>query len=147
MITREADYAIRAMLCLALHQDERVVSTTVMAEEMDIPYRFLRRILLRLADAGLVASTRGKHGGVSLTRPASTYSLLEVVRALDPGTIALNACLVSSNACDRSPTCVVHTELARLQALLEQQLACITLAVLVEREHERQDDRRMNPAS
>jgi len=134
MITREVDYAIRAMLCLALHKG-KVISTTAMAEEMAIPYRFLRRILLRLTAAGLVVSTRGKQGGVSLTRPAAACSLLEVVQALDPETITLNACLQSSNACDRSLTCAVHTEWARLQSLLEEQLACITLDTLIESEH------------
>lgn len=141
MITREADYAIRAMLCLALHQDVHVISTAAMSEEMDIPYRFLRRILLRLANAGLVASTRGKQGGISLTRPPATCSLLEVLRAVDPGTIALNACMISDAACDRALTCVVHTELARLQSTLEQQLAGITLATLVERERAREQER------
>ncbi len=59
------------------------------------------------------------------------------MQALGPGTFALNACLTGDDACDRAPNCVVHVELARVQTLLEQQLAGITLSQLVEREYAR----------
>lgn len=137
MITRETDYAIRAVLCLALHGDEGAISTTTVATEMEIPYRFLRRILLRLVEEGLVVSTRGKQGGLRLARPAAAISLRDVVYAVDPETVTLNICLLDSESCSRAAYCVVHAELARIQALLNQQFADVTLASLVEREHRR----------
>ena len=137
MITREVDYAIRAMLCLAVHEEDSVVSTTMMSQEMDIPYRFLRRILLRLVNAGLVTSTRGKQGGLRLARPAAEISLREVVLALDPPAFALNACLLDRTSCHRTAYCVVHEELARVQAVMDAHLAEITLAALAARERAR----------
>lgn len=138
MITRETDYAIRALLRLAQQGDGQVVSTTVLAEDMDIPYRFLRRILLKLGARGLVHSTRGKQGGLRLARSTGTISLLEIVFAMDPDSIMLNICLGDdSHACPRSERCVVHDELADIQQALHQRFADISLATLVEREHRR----------
>ena len=134
MITREADYAIRALLRLAKQDTEQVVSTTVLAEEMAIPYRFLRRILLKLSGEGLVESRRGTQGGLRLARPAAEISLLDAVRAIDPAAFTLNLCLSDPQQCGRSARCVVHTELAAIQARLLQQLAAISFADLVARE-------------
>ncbi len=137
MITREIDYAIRALLYLALHEREPVVSTTVMAETLDIPYRFLRRISLTLVEQGLMVSIRGKQGGVRLARPAADVSLRDIVRAVDPSTVTLNACLTDRAVCDRSMRCVVHEQLAVIQQSLDEQLAGISLACLVEQERAR----------
>ncbi len=133
MITRETDYAIRAMLYLAQQQHTEVVSTTMLAREMDIPYRFLRRILRRLGGVGFVASTRGARGGLRLAQPAEDISLLDIIRAVDPNTIMLNACLVDSSICQRSPTCVVHAELSGIQEDLLQRMASAKLSGLVAR--------------
>ncbi|MHB9131951.1 MAG: RrF2 family transcriptional regulator [Armatimonadota bacterium] len=138
MITRETDYAIRAMLYLAGQQGNGVVSTTVLAKEMDIPYRFLRRILLRLVEEGLVHTTRGKQGGLQMVASPAEVSLYDIIRAIDPATVALNSCIVDNANCNRSAHCVVHEELLMLQADLNRRLADISLAALIERDrHQR----------
>lgn len=137
MITREADYAIRTMLYLARPEHD-VVSTAVLAEEMDIPYRFLRRLLLRCVESGLVESVRGKRGGIRLAGDPAQVSLLDIIRTVDPAMVALNSCLLEDGSCSRSTICVVHTELAELQCELNARLAQVTLASLVERERREQ---------
>ena len=137
MITREIDYAIRALLYLALHSEAQVVSTTVLAEQMEIPYRFLRRILLGLVDAGLVISVRGKQGGLRLAKAPEMISLFDLVKAVDRDALALNICLADIESCHRAASCVVHDELARIQEPPHWNLADVTLAVFVERERQR----------
>ena len=140
MINRETDYAIRALLRLARQGEGQVVSTTVLAEEMEIPYRFLRRIVLKLGERGLVHSVRGKQGGLQLARPAAAISLLDIVGAVEPTAIALNICLSpDGEGCHRSAECVVHEELAEIQAALHQRLAAVSLAALAERDRAMKD--------
>ena len=92
MITRETDYAIRALLYLACGKPNTWVSASVLATQMEIPYRFLRRILLKLGEMKLVVSARGKYGGVRLAKPAEVTTLYEIVQAADPQAIMLNIC-------------------------------------------------------
>jgi Rrf2 family protein len=129
MITREVDYAIRAVVGLA-GANGKGLSTAELARDMDIPYPFLRRIVLKLSIGGLVASARGRSGGLRLRRQPSTLSLLDVVRVMDPLGVTLNACLADETVCRRSHRCGVHAALAKAQHLLDNRLARVTVARL-----------------
>ena len=113
MITREVDYGIRMVLALSRRKAGTTASTGALAAEMDIPLRFLRRIVRKLVAAKIVASHRGSGGGVRLARPRARVRLTDVVNAISPSSLKLN-------------TCTVHPEMVRLQRLLEKQLRGIT---------------------
>ena len=130
MITREADYAIRAVLELASGADGR--SSAELARATQVPYPFLRRVLGKLTAAGLVQSLRGRAGGARLARPARAISLLDVARAIDPDTITLNRCLQAGSRCSRQRRCAAHVSLDRVQQQLWQALAAITFDKLVQ---------------
>lgn len=126
MITREADYAIRAVLYLSTQTDGRLVATSELADEMLVPYRFLRRIVQKLVDGGLVEAQRGKGGGVRLTRASREISLLDVLQTVDPKALCINLCLDDRTACERSPFCSVRSRLDGLQERLAAELGRIT---------------------
>ena len=99
-ITRQADYAVRAVHYLAgLGADQRA-ATSQIAQEQRIPPSFLAKIVSQLSVAGLLQTSRGARGGVSLARSPEEISLLEVVEAID-GPIYLNECVA-----DRGASCV-----------------------------------------
>lgn len=95
-ITRQADYAVRAMVYLAQIGPEKRASTSQIAQEKQIPPSFLAKIVSQLSVAGLLQTSRGARGGVSLARSAADISLLDVVEAID-GPILLNDCVVNGN--------------------------------------------------
>lgn len=98
-ITRQADYALRAMLHLSRMEPGKRAATRQIAETQKIPPSFLAKIVSQLSIAGLIHTSRGARGGVLLSRPAAEISLLEVVEAID-GPIALNDCTTSPESCD-----------------------------------------------
>ena len=127
MITREADYSIRAMLYLS--QPGRAGDTVPvreLAEAADIPYRFLRRIMAELVGAGFVQSTRGRTGGFRLVVKPCMVSILDVIRTIDPLGTTLNRCVGSGEGCRREGTCPVHAQLLVLQKRLDASLGAIT---------------------
>jgi Rrf2 family protein len=91
-ITRQADYAVRAVHYLAQLGHDQRAATSQIAQEQHIPPSFLAKIVSQLSVAGLLQTSRGARGGVSLARPADQISLLEVVEAID-GPILLNECV------------------------------------------------------
>ena len=99
-ITRQADYAIRAILYLAQLGPDEKASTSQIAEEKDIPLSFLAKIIAQLSVAGLLQTMRGARGGVTLARPAKDINLLEVVEAID-GPIQINECVNDSYQCSQ----------------------------------------------
>ncbi len=83
-VSTRADYAARALLCMALRSDEeRPISVKEMAERTNLPQPYLEQILLSVKGAGLVRSKRGVGGGYTLARPASEITLADVVAAVE----------------------------------------------------------------
>jgi Rrf2 family protein len=97
-ITRQADYAVRAMVYLAQLGPERRAATNHIAQEKHIPPSFLAKIVSQLSVAGLLQTSRGARGGVSLAKPPEDITLLDVVEAID-GPILLNECVGNGGTC------------------------------------------------
>ena len=103
-ITRQSDYAVRAVLDLAMLSDDERAFSEAIAGRQDIPAAFLTKIFSRLAAEGIVTTRRGVKGGVRLARPASEITMLEVIEAID-GPIALNRCTRRPSDCPLDATC------------------------------------------
>lgn len=131
MITREADYAIRVVLCLASRRDGLPVSTTEVAETMFLPYRFLRKIVRKLSKAGLVASTRGKEGGIYLLRKPEDVSIHEILELFDPKSLLFNSCYQEGYDCPRIGGCNVHSQMKSVQEKINRQLRKVSFADLL----------------
>ena len=124
-ITRQADYAVRAVLELAANGANDRLTAEEIAERRAIPLAFLSKTLGRLAEVGIVTTRRGVKGGVELGRPPAKISLLEVVEAID-GPIALNECVLDEDACRWTNSCPVHDVWCQLQNQLRAQLGAMS---------------------
>jgi Rrf2 family protein len=124
-ISRETDYAARVLLHLALQGDGERTTAQQIAQQRVIPRALVRRVVTRLASAGLVLTSRGNEGGISLARPASEISLLEVVEAME-GPVALNQCLVEPAICPLVPACTVHAAWEHARDVIRTHLQDIT---------------------
>jgi Rrf2 family protein len=118
-ITRQADYAVRAVHYLAQLGHDQRAATSQIAEEQHIPPSFLAKIVSQLSVAGLLQTSRGARGGVSLARPPENISLLEVVEAID-GPILLNECVA-----DRGDSCVFGEDCQMRPVWCEAQLELV----------------------
>jgi Rrf2 family protein len=103
-ITRQADYAIRAVLYISKLGTNQRAATRQIAQEQNIPPSFLAKIISQLSIAGLLQTTRGARGGVMLAKTAEAITLLDIVEAID-GPIELNECVHDVNACNFGQAC------------------------------------------
>ena len=129
-ITRQADYAVRAVLYLARLGVNQRAATSHVAREQKIPPSFLAKIISQLSIAGLLHTSRGARGGVSLARDPATISLIDVVEAID-GPIKLNDCVGEENNCEMSPDCPIHSIWEETQTQLVARLQETTFEKLV----------------
>jgi len=83
MFSQTAEYAFRAMVHLAEHEQQTHI-TQAIAVATKVPPGYLAKVLQALRRAGLVSGSRGLHGGFRLARPANSITLYEVLRAVDP---------------------------------------------------------------
>ncbi|MFN2298623.1 MAG: RrF2 family transcriptional regulator [Anaerolineales bacterium] len=129
-ITRQADYAIRAILYLAENEKKGRAPTNLIASAKHIPPSFLAKIISQLSVAGLVNTSRGARGGVTLSRPSDEITLLEVIEAID-GPISINECALDLSVCEFGKTCLVGPVWCKLQEELVSRLKAVTFRQLV----------------
>ena len=130
-ITRQADYAVRAVLYLTQMGPDHRAATSQIAEEQKIPPSFLAKIVSQLSVAGLLQTSRGARGGVSLARTPGEISLLEVVEAID-GPILLNDCVADHGNCVFGDTCPIQPIWCEAQSELVSKLGSTTFDTIVQ---------------
>jgi Rrf2 family transcriptional regulator, iron-sulfur cluster assembly transcription factor len=128
-IGRHTDYAARIVLHLAALGPGAQVQVGEIAQRRLLPPAFVRRVVARLASAGILRTTRGNGGGVRLARPAAQISMLDVVNAMEGG-IVLNRCVTAPAACPLAATCPVQRVWADATRGVERHLAGISIAQL-----------------
>jgi Rrf2 family protein len=82
-ISAKGEYAIQAVLDLALHDGNGLQPIQGIAARRLIPQRYLEQVLLQLKRAGFLVSKRGSSGGYRLSRPPGEITVGEVLRAVE----------------------------------------------------------------
>jgi Rrf2 family protein len=116
MLTQKARYALHALIVLAEHGGREPMMIADIAEEAQVPRKFLEQILLSLKRRGIVQSVRGRAGGYRLGRPAKEISFADIIRETD-GPLALSPC-VSVTAYHKCPDCADEATCAIRKVLL-----------------------------
>lgn len=129
LITRNTDYAMRA-LCYLARQEKRFVSATELVRELRIPRPFLRKILQTLSSEGLLRSVKGQGGGFSLILPAEKVLLTDLIRIFQ-NTIQLNECVFKKKLCPNRSTCVLKKEIDSIEQDVLNRLRRISIASLI----------------
>ncbi|MBL7826868.1 MAG: Rrf2 family transcriptional regulator [Saprospiraceae bacterium] len=112
MLSKKAQYAIKALSHLARKFGQGPVLIGAIAEKEHIPLKFLETILLELKKAQILDSKKGKGGGYFLANPPNQTTLAKVLRIVD-GPIALLPCVslnfyIKCDDCDESNCKVNH---------------------------------------
>ncbi len=79
-IPAKAEYAIRALLTLAASNGS--VSAEHLAQEQELPAKFLGAIMSDLRRGGLVTSQRGPEGGFKLARDPDSIVIADILRVV-----------------------------------------------------------------
>jgi Rrf2 family transcriptional regulator, cysteine metabolism repressor len=139
LFSTKAEYGVRLMVELGRRDGSEPVALSAIAEAEVLPLSYLEHLVAKLRDAGLVASTRGAHGGYRLGRPAEEIRMLDVVEALE-GPIAPMECfhetregrVLCSHETDGDQACATKLLWTRVHGGISKALAGTTLAELVE---------------
>lgn len=81
-ISARGDYAVRAALSLA-QAYPALMSAQAIAQEQDMPRKFLEAVLADLRRAGVVRAQRGAEGGYTLSHPPRDVAIGQIIRAVD----------------------------------------------------------------
>jgi Rrf2 family protein len=129
LITKETDYALRALLNLA--REGGYLSSRRIADKEGIPLHFLRRILQTLIKAGLIESKEGARGGVRLKARPGDIRLTDVIEIFQ-GRIQFSECIFRKKICTNHATCVIRKRIERIESKVADELGNTTVANLLQ---------------
>lgn len=135
-LSTRALYGTKALLELSLQWGEGLVLLKDIAQRQQIPLPYLQHLIRPLVQAGIIKSTRGARGGVSLLKPPEEVILGEVVQLLE-GSIAPVACVDNPELYPSSDICVTHDIWAEVKKAMDVVLESITFQDLVERQRQK----------
>lgn len=130
LITRDTDYAIRALSCIA-GESTSTVSVTALTEVLEIPRPFLRKILQELNKKGILRSIKGKGGGFSMGKSPSEITVYELIEIFQ-GPFELSEHIFKGSTCKFLNRCELKKKLDKIQDKVSADLKNITIASLID---------------
>ncbi|MBN1902858.1 Rrf2 family transcriptional regulator [Candidatus Sumerlaeota bacterium] len=126
-------YAARLMLDMSKHYGKGPVLLKDIARRQNISEKYLGQIIIPLKNAGLVHSTRGAHGGYTLSRKPQEITLKEVLETVE-GDLSVVECAHNPDICSQSDSCVFHDIWVEISHDMIHTLELITLSHLIRKE-------------
>lgn len=131
LLSKSCVYAIRAALLLTVKksQKRKFVPVAELADELELSFHFLTKILQVLTQEGILESFRGPNGGVGLARPPKSVKLMDIIKAVD-GTAAFETCVLGLPGCGEQDPCPLHDEWSKASRRMQRMFEKATLANL-----------------
>nr|WP_275424853.1 Rrf2 family transcriptional regulator [Streptomyces sp. SID13726] len=114
-MTKFTDLALRAVMRLAVSEQDESLTTREVAEAMDVPATHMAKAITRLQHLGVLEARRGRGGGLGLTELGRRASVGWLVRELEGEDEVV--------ACDGDPPCPLRAACRLRRALREAQEA------------------------
>ena len=129
-LTDYTDYALRVLMYLGAHR-ERLVTIQEVASAHGISKNHLTKVVHRLGVAQLVATVRGRAGGIRLAVDPERLMLGTVVRLTEPDFTLVECFDEARNNCSLSPVCVLKHTLGRATGAFLNELDRVSLSAVL----------------
>ena len=107
MVSKTAEYAIRAVLYMARREHQTPVNADEVADALGAPRNYLSKTLNALAKARILKSVRGPRGGFSLAVAAEDLPIARIVDAFDSPRES-GMCMLGGTPCNPDDPCSAH---------------------------------------
>ena len=128
-ISKTVEYSILALKYVAENEQHTTISSRKIAEELNIPYELLSKLLQKLVKKRIVKSQQGKYGGYTMLVKPERLSVLNIIDALDENIQLTNCTFDNANYenCARIDDCCIRSPFWNLQNRINEMFNEITL--------------------
>jgi Rrf2 family protein len=132
LITRDTDYAIRAILYMA-KKKRTSISVPELTKTLGIPRAFLRRILQKLSKNKILKSQKGKGGGFELSVLPKKIRVMDLMKIFQ-GEVEFSKCTFKKGICPDIKTCPMRKKIKGLEEVIVKRLGKIDIGSLLKEE-------------
>ena len=129
LITRDTDYAVRA-LCYMAQRPEQALSVTALCADSKLPRPYLRRVLQTLARHRILDSCRGQGGGFRLRKDPARIFLADLIEAFQ-GRIDFTRCVFRASVCQHQAACPLRKKIKAIESKAVDELRATTILSLI----------------
>lgn len=123
--SKTTEYALRILSFMSV-DDNALYTANELFEKLQIPFRYLRKLMQLLAKKGLLVSVQGKAGGYQLSKPLNEISLMDIIEATTDKALE-NNCFFGFQACPLNNRCSMHDKWGEVRDNLTHLLKTTTL--------------------
>ena len=128
--SKTTEYALNILSFMALNE-KRLYSAEEIYNQLNIPYRYLRKQLTILSKSNIITSVQGKYGGYIITKDLKDISLLDIIEASGDKQLT-NNCFFGFSECALSEKCAFHDKWEKIREDINTVLSTTNLAELKE---------------
>ena len=132
---KSSEYAIRCLVYMAT-SDCEMCTVKMLSDALDIPYKFLGRLMSRLGAAGIVTVRHGKYGGYRIARPLDEVRLADIIEVVE-GLENYDRCILGFATCDDENPCSLHEHWSGHREGIRGMINNVTLADLARSDSKR----------
>jgi Rrf2 family protein len=118
-LNNTSQYAVRILSYIAREQDNHLLNATKLSEVLNIPYKFLTKIMTKLVKGGFIVSIRGRDGGFQLKRSPEKISVDDILNLFNDS-VKDEQCLLGIGACDTHCKCAMHDQWMKPKLLIQK---------------------------
>ena len=126
-LSNSSQYAIRILSYMTLKQETNLHNATELAEALQIPYKYLTKIMTEVVKSGLVVSIRGREGGYKFKKPTSEIIVSDILDIFHDS-IKDERCVLGIGFCNGICKCALHDQWMEPKLLMQKMFQESSLA-------------------
>lgn len=124
------EYALRIVSFMVM-DEQKIYTTSDIFENLHIPFRYLRKLMINLSKGDIIDSIRGKNGGYKIAKSPREITLLQVIEATGENPIT-NVCFFGYKECSLTDRCIMHDKWTKIRENIGLLLSTTTLEEIKE---------------
>ncbi len=126
-LSNSSQYSIRILAYMADNLDTVPINATILAQTLQIPYKYLTKIMTEVVKSGLVESIRGKEGGYKFAKSPAEIKVSEILEIFHD-VIKDEECVLGIGFCNGLCKCALHDQWMEPKHLMQKMFQESSLA-------------------
>ena len=131
IFSKTTEYAVRVLTFMASHK-KGLYSARYLNDQLQIPYKYLTKLMTNLAKSGYLLSVRGREGGFIINKDPAGLTIADIVESVE-GIESFNACILGLPECSEQNPCAMHYVWEKNKKAFLHTLKVTTIAELTEK--------------
>lgn len=130
-LSKTSQYALKILNYMVMHEGE-IFTSQSLHNNLKIPYQYLRRLLTKLSNKGLIKGGKGRGGGYVIAKSYDSIYLSDILEATGEPEI-FKSCLFGFENCLLAEKCKIHDRWSEARDSIIHVLQTTSLSSLKEK--------------